>query len=57
MTLNGCRSGDIVQVDGRLAFVNERRGRHVRVRFAHGTRETRSVTSYDVEAHWRKSKA
>lgn len=56
MTLKGCRSGDIVQIDGRLAFVNARRGRYLTVRFAHGTRETRQVTSFTVDAHWRKSK-
>lgn len=54
MRLAGIRAGDVVQVDGRLAFVERVRPGELVVRHCHGSRGLRVVRPRDVEAHWRK---
>ena len=52
MQLNGVKGGDIVQVDGRLAYVHTKEPGRVRVQYAHGSRAFANVSARNVEAHW-----
>lgn len=58
MNLVAWKEDDIVELDGRLAFLLGRvKGRKYlyRVRFAHGARETRTVNSTTINRHWRQA--
>lgn len=54
MRLSSVKPGDLVRVDGRLAYVDARTRGRLAIRWAHGASGIRTVGARSVEAAWRR---